>query len=180
MRRNIFLAMTTLMLLSTLAAQANPWAEVSFPKYFWQSEEYILPISPDNSLPNPWANLGFSRNVWETRSDSPKEIRTEVSKRPLSLINYGRGIGEYKRELISKLALNWQSRYSAVLPTILVTLAKDGKLLEVALYESSDDRKLDNAALLTAMVTNYPPLPESYRVDQVTFKINMSSVQALK
>lgn len=89
-------------------------------------------------------------------------------------------VKSYNDGLKMRLAMNWNSIPSKNLPVILITLDHDGHLVETSIFESSDDQRIDKAALYAATITKYAPLPNWYKGHQITFKINMSSVQVLK
>lgn len=89
-------------------------------------------------------------------------------------------VKSYKEDLKNRLAMNWTSVSSKNLPVILITIDHSGNLVETALFESTDDQKIDKAALYAATITEYAPLPDWYKGHQITFKINMSSIQLLK
>lgn len=113
-------------------------------------------------------------------SDYPVSMPAEIGGGRLSSPPSMGNIGPYKKDLMKRLAANFPIVSDEILPTILITINHDGKLSKVELYDSYDDKKLVKAALYAASVTEYAPLPDWYKGQDVTFKVNMSSVQSLK
>lgn len=109
-------------------------------------------------------------------TDAPVGGKLVVIKPPLPARAVG-NIAPYRNSLLLALARNWhpQGRLHAV--TLLLTIGKDGALLNSQILQSSGKDKFDRAALEAASTTEFPPLPEWYQGEQLNFKLELSSQQ---
>lgn len=95
--------------------------------------------------------------------------RTELSRRAQG------NIGPYHRDMLLKIAANWQGNRRKVPVVILLTILKDGTLLEAKVLESGG-KKADRAALKAVETTEFAPLPDWLQGEQLTFRVEMSSL----
>ncbi len=88
-------------------------------------------------------------------------------------------IAPYRKDLLLRLAGNWhpKKQYDPII--LLLSIDKEGNLLGAEIFQSSGSKKADKEALAAAQATQYAPLPDWYKGEQLTFKIEMSKVEAL-
>lgn len=88
-------------------------------------------------------------------------------------------IGPYRKDLLMRLAQNWKPKQANQNIIVLITLAHDGQLLSSEIFQSSGNKKSDKEALASVQETQFAPLPEWYKGNQLTFKIELSKVEAV-
>ncbi len=89
-------------------------------------------------------------------------------------------IGPYRKEMLIRIAQNWHPKKKAEDIIVLITLDHDGKLLSDEIFQSSGSKKADKEALAAVESTEFAPLPDWYKGDQLPFKIELSKVEALQ
>ncbi len=88
-------------------------------------------------------------------------------------------IGPYRKDLLMRLAKNWTRQANGTVPVVVIELAKDGTLRSVVISVSSGSKESDKAAIEAVKKTQFAPLPDWYRGDKLTFKIELSKVEAV-
>jgi len=83
----------------------------------------------------------------------------------------------YRERLYFALALNWHPKKKCHSPIVLVTIRKDGKLLDRKILESSGNKKCDKEVLKAFDVSLYEPLPSWFKAEQVEVKVDMEKVK---
>jgi len=98
---------------------------------------------------------------------------------PTGLTRAMGNIAPYRKDLLLRLAANWhpKKQYDPII--LLLSIDKEGNLLSSEIFQSSGSKKADKEALAAAQATQYAPLPDWYKGEQLTFKIEMSKVEAL-
>lgn len=99
------------------------------------------------------------------------------------LENTGRAmgnIGPYRKDLLIRIAQNWHPKRKAESIIILATIDHEGKLLTSEVLQSSGNKKADNEALAAVEGTEFSPLPDWFKGEQLQFKISMDKVEQLQ
>lgn len=89
-------------------------------------------------------------------------------------------IAPYRKNLLKLLAQNWHPKNNKLDLTLLLTIDHDGHLIGSEIFESSGNKKADKEALTAAQTTTYEPLPDWYKGESLTFKIQLSKVEAAR
>lgn len=87
-------------------------------------------------------------------------------------------IAPYRKDLLVRLAQNWHPKKSFADLVVLITVDHDGHLIGSEIFQSSGSRKADKEAIEAVNATEFAPLPDWYKGDTLTFKIQMSKVEA--
>jgi TonB family protein len=61
-------------------------------------------------------------------------------------------------------------------PTLSLTIASDGTLVDSKLSEPTGIRKLDNSIINAARATKFEPLPEWFKGEQLILQINLNKI----
>jgi TonB family protein len=96
------------------------------------------------------------------------------------LENTGRAMGNiapYRKDMLIRIAQNWHPKRKTESIIIIVTIDHDGKLLADEIFQSSGNKKSDKEALAAVESTEFAPLPDWYKGDQLQFKISMDKVE---
>ncbi|PWT94653.1 MAG: hypothetical protein C5B53_12705 [Candidatus Melainabacteria bacterium] len=90
-------------------------------------------------------------------------------------------IAPYRRDMLLRLAANWHpKKHGQGNIVVVITLSKDGQLLNTELVTSSGNDKLDEYAIATIGKTAFAPLPDWFRGNQLRLKVELAKVEALK
>jgi TonB family protein len=89
-------------------------------------------------------------------------------------------IGPYRKDLLVRLAQNWHPKTANENIIVLIALAHDGSLMSAEIFQSSGNKKSDKQALEAVKATAFAALPDWYKGDHLTFKIELSKVEALQ
>jgi len=89
-------------------------------------------------------------------------------------------IAPYRKDMLIRIAQNWHPKRKNESIIVLVTIDHEGKLLSDEVLESSGNKKSDKEALAAIEATEFGPLPDWYKGDQLQFKINLDKVEALQ
>ncbi len=89
-------------------------------------------------------------------------------------------IAPYRRDLLAKIAASWHPKRKNETLTIQIQIGKDGQVLSVEIVESSGNKKADKEAQAAIEATEFSPLPEWYKGEQLTFKIDLAKVEQLQ
>lgn len=89
-------------------------------------------------------------------------------------------IAPYRKDMLIRIAGNWHPKRKNESIIILVTIDHEGKLLSDEVLQSSGNKKSDKEALAAIESTEFAPLPEWYKGEQLQFKINLDKVEALQ
>ena len=95
----------------------------------------------------------------------------------------GRAMGNiapYRKSLLMRIAQNWHPKKKNEVMTIQVAIGKDGQVLSAEILESSGNKRSDKEAIAAVEATEFEPLPEWYKGEQLTFKIDFAKVEALQ
>jgi TonB family protein len=87
-------------------------------------------------------------------------------------------IAPYRKQMLELIAQNWHPRRPTDL-LVSLTIAHDGTLLAYEILQSSGNRKMDHQALEALQSTEFQPLPDWYKGEQLQFKVELSKVEAL-
>src|SRR5262249_21699218 len=82
-------------------------------------------------------------------------------------------IGPYRKNLLERIVQNWHPKKTLYL-IVLVTVNHDGKLVSSEIFQSSGSKKADKEALAAVQVTDYAPLPDWFKGEQLMFRIVLS------
>ena len=82
-------------------------------------------------------------------------------------------IGPYRKDLLERVVQNWHPKKTLYL-IVLVTVNHDGKLIASEIFQTSGSKKADKEALAAVQVTDYAPLPDWFKGEQLTFRIVLS------
>ncbi|MBX9879413.1 MAG: TonB C-terminal domain-containing protein [Candidatus Obscuribacterales bacterium] len=90
-------------------------------------------------------------------------------------------IGPYRKDLLMRLAQNWKPQNPGQNIFVIIVIAPDGTVLSSAIDEekSNANKKAYKEALKAVEETKFAPLPDWYRGKQLTFKIELSKVEAV-
>lgn len=89
-------------------------------------------------------------------------------------------IAPYRKDMLIRIAQNWHPKRKNESIIVLVTIDHEGKLLADEILESSGNKRSDKEALAAIEGTEFAPLPDWYKGDQLQFKINLDKVEALQ
>lgn len=89
-------------------------------------------------------------------------------------------IAPYRKGLLMRIAQNWHPKRKNESMTVQIVIAKDGQLLSCEIIESSGNKRSDAEAQAAVEATEFDPLPEWYKGEQLTFKIDLAKVEALQ
>lgn len=117
---------------------------------------------------DPGAGTGFA--------GGGQQIATRL---PMGATRAMGNIGPYRKDLLVRLAQNWKPKQPNQNIIVLLTIAHDGKLLASEIFQSSGSKKADKEALASVEATEFAPLPDWYKGDQLKFKIELSKVEAV-
>lgn len=88
-------------------------------------------------------------------------------------------IAPYRKDLLVRLAQNWHPKKSYESLIVLITVDHDGKLMGSEIFQSSGSKKADKEALQAVQATDFAPLPDWYKGETLTFKIELSKVESV-
>lgn len=86
-------------------------------------------------------------------------------------------IAPYRKGLLMRIAQNWHPKRKNESMTVRIEIAKDGRVVNVEVTESSGNRKADAEAVAAIEATEFDPLPEWYKGEQLTFQIDLAKVE---
>lgn len=89
-------------------------------------------------------------------------------------------IAPYRKALLLKIAGNWHPKRKNEALVVQIVIGKDGTLLSCDVIESSGNKRSDAEAKAAVEATEFDPLPEWYKGEQLTFKIDLSKVEGLQ
>jgi TonB family protein len=90
-------------------------------------------------------------------------------------------IAPYRKDMLMRLASHWNPKKMKQGNIVLViTLGKEGQLLNSEVLSSSGNDKLDQYALDAVGKTEFAPLPDWYRGSQLRLKVELARVEAMK
>ncbi|MBX9685994.1 MAG: TonB family protein [Candidatus Obscuribacterales bacterium] len=89
-------------------------------------------------------------------------------------------IAPYRRGMLMKIAQNWHPKRKNETMTLQIQIGKEGNVLAVDVIESSGNKRADKEAMAAIEATEFDPLPDWYKGDQLTFKIDLAKVEALQ
>ena len=89
-------------------------------------------------------------------------------------------ISPYRKDMLLRLAQNWHPKKASENLIVLLTIAHDGRLLSEQVFQSSGNKKTDKEALKAAEETQFAPLPDWYKGETLTFKVELSKVEAIQ
>ncbi|MBX9568402.1 MAG: TonB family protein [Candidatus Obscuribacterales bacterium] len=95
----------------------------------------------------------------------------------------GRAMGNiapYRKDMLMRIAQNWHPKKKNETMTIQISIGKDGAIISAEILESSGNKRSDKEALAAIEQTEFSPLPEWYKGEQLTFKIDFAKVEALQ
>jgi TonB family protein len=90
-------------------------------------------------------------------------------------------IAPYRRDMLLRLAANWHpKKHTQGNIVVVITLSKDGRLLNTELVTGSGNDKLDEYAVAAVGKTEFAPLPDWFRGSQLRLRVELAKVEALK
>lgn len=89
-------------------------------------------------------------------------------------------IAPYRKSLLVKIAANWHPKRKNEQITVQLSIGKDGTLLSCEIIESSGNKRSDAEAEAAVEATEFDPLPEWFRGEQLTFRIDLSRVEGMQ
>lgn len=81
-------------------------------------------------------------------------------------------IAPYRKEMLMRIVGNWHPKKSTSL-ILRIEIAKDGSVNNVEVKESSGSKRGDAEAVAAVEATEFPPLPDWYRGESLTFEIDL-------
>lgn len=107
-----------------------------------------------------------------------QEVQQSVDELPPPpAVRLSGNIAPYRTELFQRIGANWHPRINTASSIVVkIEIAHDGSLLCAEILESSGNKKTDKAAIAAIEGTEFAPLPEWYKGESLTFKINMDKV----
>lgn len=87
-------------------------------------------------------------------------------------------IAPYRKDLLMRVAQNWKPKKKNIHLIVLLTVDHDGNLLGAEVFKSSGKKKEDKRALKAIEETRFAPLPDWYKGNHLTFKVQLSKVEA--
>lgn len=104
---------------------------------------------------------------------------TIATRLPTSAMRGIGNIGPYRKDLIMRLSKHWCPRFPNQNIIVSITIGKDGTLLDSEIFQSSGQKKNDKAALKAVQHTEFATLPDWFKGDHLTFKLDLSKVEAV-
>lgn len=101
------------------------------------------------------------------------------AQRPLALAVAAPRMGNikpYKQDLLQKLAKHWHPHKGYDKMILSVTLNKEGKVVNTEVVESSGSERADHDALETINSIEFSALPDWYKGEHLTCKLNLATV----
>lgn len=95
----------------------------------------------------------------------------------------GRAMGNiapYRKDMLMRIAQNWHPKKKNETMQLQISIGKDGQVLSAEIIESSGNKRSDKEALAAIEQTEFAPLPDWYKGEQLTFKIDFAKVEALQ
>ena len=86
-------------------------------------------------------------------------------------------IAPYRRDLLMRIAASWHPKHKNETMTVQIQVGRDGQVLSVDVVESSGNKRADKEAMAAIEATEFAPLPDWYKGDQLTFKIDLAKVE---
>jgi TonB family protein len=86
-------------------------------------------------------------------------------------------IAPYRKDLLMRIAANWHPKNKNESLTVQIQIGRDGQVLSVDVVESSGNKRADKEAVAAIEATEFGPLPEWYKGEQLTFKIDLAKVE---
>lgn len=83
-------------------------------------------------------------------------------------------IAPYRKAMLLAIAGNWHPRRKTDTIIVRIEIAKDGSVANVEVKESSGNKKADAEAVAAIESTEFPPLPEWYKGETLTFEVDMT------
>lgn len=83
-------------------------------------------------------------------------------------------ISPYRRDMLKRVASTWHPKQSDKTITVSIKVAKDGKLSDCSVVQSSGDKAFDKDAIDSIKTTSFAPLPDWYTSQDCTFKVDLS------
>lgn len=117
---------------------------------------------------DPGSGSGFGTSGGEIAT------ATQKTTRPMG------NIAPYRKDLLVRIAHNWTPKRKSENIIVLLTLNHDGGVISTEILQSSGNKRADKEALSAIESTEYAALPEWYKGESLTFKIELAKVEALK
>jgi TonB family protein len=89
-------------------------------------------------------------------------------------------IAPYRKDMLMRIAANYHPRHKDAAMTMQIQIGRDGQVLSVEVIESSGNKRADKEAEVAIQATEFAPLPDWYRGEQLTFKIDFAKVENLQ
>lgn len=89
-------------------------------------------------------------------------------------------ITPYKKDMLYRIAQNWQPKRKSENMILLVEIGRDGTLLRCEVLESSGNKRSDKEAVAAVEATQFASLPDWYRGESIPFKIELAKVEAAR
>lgn len=84
-------------------------------------------------------------------------------------------IAPYRKQLLSKILTAWHPSKPQG-PIVALTISNTGQLINTELIQSSGNKGIDRRAFYAIWFTKFERLPDWFKGEQITFKINMSAL----
>jgi TonB family protein len=102
-----------------------------------------------------------------------------ATRLPASIAISKGNIAPYRKKILTLIAQNWHPLKACGELVVLLNIARDGELLSAEIFQSSGNKKIDASALEAARITQYDPLPDWYKGENLNFKVELSKVEQL-
>lgn len=85
-------------------------------------------------------------------------------------------IAPYRKRMLINVAQNWRPSKKTEQAVVLVRIAHDGKVLDRQVISAANNRAIKNA-LAAIDTTEFEPLPDWYRGEEITFKLTLDALE---
>jgi len=89
-------------------------------------------------------------------------------------------IAPYRKDMLMRIAANYHPKHKDASMTMQIQIGRDGQVLSVEVKESSGNKHADKEAEVAIEATEFAPLPDWYKGDNLTFKIDFAKVENLQ
>lgn len=105
------------------------------------------------------------------------DIATKLPSTPVRAMG---NIAPYRKDMLVRIAQNWQPKRKTENMILLVEIGRDGALLRCEVLESSGNKRSDKEAIAAVEATEFAALPDWYKGDSIPFKIELAKVEAAR
>ncbi len=135
-------------------------------------------ISDSNFKDGDGLSNGISGDYNGNPGDSNLAPGAEIPQPTASSVIQLKDIAPYRKEMLMRIAREWTPpKNHQVTLVVLMTIAKDGTLLKAQIIGADASKRVQKDVLEAIERTIYAPLPDWYKKDQLSFKIELRNYQ---